>query len=295
MFITACAGNEVKKKAIAKKEGYVFKETVIREDTGMRILTAFRKTNIAEDLCQHWELGNMEGVSSIELVMEGSTRIFPELALFKDSGVVENARNRIRIGRWRIRAAGDEPELQLLFPSNQQKTYRIRKISSTSLQLATKGKKDWLFLKLSADGKVHEHQLNDPFHPQNNQWRIRPPKAETDAAIHARVQQCVWFYMLYFRDCIKRQKSTINFTGFPSIFSWYSGGIGLPEKDKLDDSWIACFYNKKQAVQGYNILRELLLQNEFDWPSGTPGWVHQTFAVLEQMWLKLQAEEVKFN
>jgi hypothetical protein len=288
ILLFACENREVKKKEVVKKEGYVFTEKLIKGDTGMRILSAFKKTNIAEDLCQHWELGSMEGVSSIELVMEGNTRIFPDLSLFKDSGVVENARNRIRIGRWRIIPLEGDPELELMFSSGQSKTYRIRRINSTSLHLATKGKKDWLFLKLSSDGKVHTNPLNDPFHPANNQWRIKPSKPETDSAIHSRVRQCVWFYMLYFRDCIKREKRTINFLGLPAIFQWYSGGIGLPEKDKLENSWISCFYNKKQALQGYRILHELIVQYEFDWPHGTPGWVHQTFAVLEQMWIKLQ-------
>lgn len=286
MAVTACSDNANKAKD-PEKSGYIFTESIEKGDTAMRSLTAFRKTSIAEDLCQHWELDGMEGVSSIELVMDGGTRIFPELSFFKDSTVVENPRNRIRVGRWRIQDTGNDPELQLVFSSNQRKSYRIRKINSTSLQLATKGKKDWLFLKLSSDGMVHANPLNDPFHPANNQWRIKPVKTESDSAIHARVRQCVWFYMLYFRDCIKRNRRTINFTGFPAIFRWYSGGIGLPEKNEIEDSWIVCFFNKKEAIQGYNILQELLLQHEFNWPAGTPGWVHQTFAVLEQMWLKL--------
>ena len=288
-FVAGCENRTGKKQTEPKKDGYVFRETLIKGDTGMRTIPAFKKTNIAEDLCQHWELAGMEGVSSIELVMDGKTRIFPDLSLFKDSGVVENARNRIRIGKWRIVPAKEDPELQLHFGNTQLKSYRIRRITSTTLQLATKGKKDWLFLKLSSDGKVHVNPLNDPFHPSNNRWRIKPTKPETDSAIHARVSQCIWFYMLYFRDCIKREKRTINFIGLPAIFNWYSGGIGLPEKNKIDESWIACFYNKKQALQGYELLHKLIVQYEYDWPAGTPGWVHQTFAVLEQMWLKLQS------
>ncbi|HUR12314.1 MAG TPA: hypothetical protein VM012_13140 [Flavitalea sp.] len=255
----------------------------------MRTLGRIKKVNIADDLCQHWELADMSGASSIELVMEPVTniRIFPDLALFRDSGVVENVRNRIRLGRWRLNETVKPVELLLIFPENIIKTYRIRKITSTSLQLATRGSKEWLFLTLTSDGKVHEQSMNDPFHPANNSWRIKPGKPESHEEIRQRVKKCVWFYMLYFRDCIKRQKDVISFLGLPSIFRWYSGGIGLPDREKIDNSWIICFYNKRQALEGYDLLRKLIIQHEFTWPTNTPSWVHQTFEVLEQMWLKL--------
>jgi hypothetical protein len=128
---------------------------------------------------------------------------------------------------------------------------------------------------------------NDPFHPVNNGWRIKPAYKETDSAIVARIKNCLLFFALYYRDHIKRSAKTISFEGLPSIFTWYNGGIGLPDQDELTDSWINCFYNEEQALQGYAILRKLIVDYEFNWPRGAPSWIYRTHSVLEQMYHKV--------
>ena len=290
ILLVACSTRpEFEKKNLSGKPHYIFTERLIKgKDTGMISLTGFKRVRLADILCQHWELKNMEDISSIELVMEPVTniRIFPDLALFKDSSVVENARNKIRIGKWTTKGTR-QPVLTLVFEKAAIKEYTITELTSSSLLLTSKGKKDSLYLRLSSDAKVHENMRNDPFYPDNMLWRLRPDNPEKDSAIRERVKQCIWFYALYFRDCIKRKKESINFLGLPMIFKWYSGGIGLPDKTKLHESWIACFYNRKQAMRGYELLRDLITENEFNWEKGAPDWIYQTHSVLEQMYQKL--------
>lgn len=274
----------------ADEPAFAMQETLAAGDTGMAQLAAgFTKTDRLVKLCQHWELENMEGVSSVELVMdENNVRIFPQLNIFKDSSVVENARNNsMRIGRWSL----PSPDTLLLqFPGNQQKKYELRNVTSRNLYLVSRGKEGQpLYLRLSSDGLVHKNPYNDPFHPVNVQWRIPPRKPESDSAIHARVLGCLKFYALYFRDNIKRQKTRISFLGLPTIFQWYSRGIGLPEKEALHETWVHCFYNRRQAEKGYEMLRRLIVDYEFNWPDGAPVWVYETHSVLEQMYHKLDA------
>jgi len=58
----------------------------------------------------------MNDISSIELVMdEKNLRIYPELALYKDSGVVQNPRSHFRTGKWRLRKSDQGPVLMLSF------------------------------------------------------------------------------------------------------------------------------------------------------------------------------------
>ena len=291
LLITACTDQTSTTEKKQKKDQYVLIERLIKgKDTGMISLSGFKRVNTSDILCQHWELENMEGVSSIELVMDPVTdlRIFPELSLFKDSSVVENPRNVLRIGKWHL-TKERQPILSLFFNDSTTKKYRILDIKSSVLVLARKGSKDSLFLKLTSDTKVHRNMRNDPFYPLHNYWRIKPSAAESDSAIIQRVKQCIRFYALYFRDCIKRNRKTINFLGLPIIFKWYSGGIGLPDIENLHESWINCFYNKNQAIQGYNILRKLIKDYEYDWPEKAPAWVYQTHSVLEQMYVKLDS------
>jgi hypothetical protein len=108
-------------------------------------------------------------------------------------------------------------------------------------------------------------------------------------AIRARVLGRIKFYALYFRDNIKREMSGISFLGLPIIFEWYSRGIGLPEKEALHDSRAWCFYNRRQAEKGYELLRRLIVDYEFDWPEGAMVWVYETRSVPEQLYHKMDS------
>src|SRR5439155_26703992 len=126
----------------------------------------FRKVDIRDFLCQHWELEHMEEVSSIELVLDKKNkRIFPELALFKDSTALENPRSHFRIGTWRVKVINKRPVVNLLFPGDIQEQYLIRDICASRIWLARKGEKDSLYITLTADGLTHQNMYNDPFHP----------------------------------------------------------------------------------------------------------------------------------
>jgi hypothetical protein len=276
-----------KKKAV---DTFVLRETLVTGlDTAMKSLSGFRKKDIRDELSQHWELQHEEHVSSIELVLdEKNIRIFPELILFKDGEALENPRSHFRAGTWQVTVVNNRPVLTLHFAGNKQKKYFIREINSQNLWLVTTGiQVDSLYIRLSSDALIHQNKLNDPFYPANNLWRIKPAKPETEDAIKARVLQCIKFYALFFRDNIKRQKKEINFLGLPRIFEWYRRGIGLPDKKKIHESWVHCFYNKEQAIKGYNLLRALIVDYEFNWPKGAPNWVYETHSVLEQMYHKL--------
>jgi hypothetical protein len=173
------------------------------------------------------------------------------------------------------------------YGKNETRSYRIRELSLRNLTISWKDRSDSFWIRYRSDGMEHQNILNDPFHPDNNLWRVKPVHTESETEIKKRVRDCVRFYALYYRDNIKRHKKVIEFLGLPEIFRWYDGGIGLPEKKDISESWVACFYNKTQAEQGLTILTNLLVDNDFDWPTGTPGWHYRTLSVLEQMHEKL--------
>ena len=286
VLITGCY--EATKQPVAKptKKSFLFKETIITgKDTGMYTLSGFRKTNMADMLCQRWELDNGG--------MDPSSNNLNELDIFKDSTVLRNPRGHLRIGHWRVQTVNQQRVLQLQFADNYKEQFLIEKMGSHQLVLRLKGIIDSISRQLTSDALIHQNMYSDPFHPVNNQWRIPPPKPESDSSIKQRVKDCVRFYALYYRDNIRRQKRTISFEGLPKIFEWYRRGIGLPDKEEVDTSWIECFYNKEQALKGYEILRDLIVRYEFDWPAGAPAWVYETHSVLEQMYHKLESQSTK--
>ncbi|MFT3827314.1 MAG: hypothetical protein QM731_25525 [Chitinophagaceae bacterium] len=287
-FFSLGCTDKPKPKEKATAATYVLKETLVTgTNNGLISLSGFKRS-FAETLCQRWELDKTDDASD-ELVWDKKTgdRLFPGLALFRDSTAVENPRGKMLIGKWQVTEKDKVLLLTLTFPGQKQHIYTLGRLSSHYLYLAFKNDKgEPLKLTLTSDALVHQDMHNDPFYYTNNLWRIKPTATETDSAIHARTKACIKFYALHFRDFIKRKHATISFSGLPEIFIWYNRAIGLPDREKISQSWINCFYNKAQAEKAYNLLRSLIVNYEFDWPTGTPGWEYQTHSVLEQMYHK---------
>lgn len=256
-------------------------------DTGMIVLGSFKRNNIADVLCQRWQLENGEDITAHNMPdFELRKSIVRDFALFKDSSVVLNPAGKIIFGKWRVNIQGDVKFLTISFPDRSQLKYVIADLVSNGLILRVPEIAAFFF-SYSAPAVLHANMHNDPFHAVNNQWRIKPSERESDSAIYARVKNCLLFFAMYFRDHIKRKAEAISFEELPEIFSWYDRGIGLPDKEDLNDSWIDCFYNKDQALRGYAILRKLIVDYEYQWPSRAPGWTYETHSVLEQMYHKL--------
>jgi len=292
VFLTGCA-NETPSSATAKpaktKSKFVFTEHMIKgTDTAMLHL----RGRVEEVLAQHWFLDDVANVSHDALVWENGdgTRLFPSLNLFPDSTVLENPRSEMQMGTWHRELTNKVNTIIVDYGNSKTRSYRIRELSLRNLTISWKEGKDSFWIKFRSDGLAHQNMMNDPYHPSNNKWRIKPLAKETREQVHQRVEDCVRFYALFYRDHIKRHKKVIEFLGLPEIFRWYNGGIGLPMKGGISESWVACFYNRAEAEQGYDILKRLIDNHDFDWPTGTPGWHYRTLSVLEQMHAKLSAD-----
>ncbi|WP_315821799.1 hypothetical protein [Paraflavitalea speifideaquila] len=255
----------------------------------MTRLAGIKRVNELDILCQHWEVGSTEGATSAELLENArGGHVVPGLDIFTDSSYVASPRGDFAAGHWRIKQEGKERVL-VLTTDKQERAWHINELNSGSLRLTANNETGTtLYLNLSSDGMIHRNRLNDPFHPLNNQWRLTPEQPETDSAIANRAKQCVKFYALFYRDNILRQKTKINFAGLPDIFEWYSGGIGMPDWEDIHGSWLRCFYDSTQARKGYDVLRKVIVDYEFDWPKGLPDWRMRTENVLEQMYHKMK-------
>jgi hypothetical protein len=240
-------------------------------------LTSF--TDIRKLLCQDWE--NREDAEDAALSGggEGLEMPFRGLSFFEDATVVENPRDKIRFGKWRMNDVNKMIDID--FDKGIRAQYKIVAIGAK--QMILMNPKDKKKIEYRADAKMQKHPADDPFHGSNNQWRIKPGRAEPDSAIKVRTEQCVLFYAKFLDDNANRGGNIISFVGLPTCFKWYRGGVSVTTKNKLEANWLNCYYNKEQALKGHTML-EKIISKKYKWNREERNWVKQSAGVVKQMY-----------
>lgn len=267
---------------------HIAADTVKKDlDTALISLKSLSAVPLHDALCQLWKMDDAGQKHWNDLFWDSLTdkRKYPELALYSDSSVTENARCKVKFGKWDI----DKKRRQLIlnFTDGTHKSYYIQKIFLQKMVVIQQIDGDDVTISFSSDGLARKRISEDPFYPANNQWRIRPPAPETNEQILNRMKQFVHFYSLFFQDNNQRQEKDISFIGLPNCFRWYNGGIGLIDKLDLDKKWVDCFYSEKEAYRGYEMLKRLIERHELKWPENPTSWIKETHEILDQIHDKL--------
>ncbi|MDP4253583.1 MAG: hypothetical protein Q8938_06245, partial [Bacteroidota bacterium] len=136
-------------------------------------------TSFEEFISQTWTFEDADRAHWDEIFRDSTTdtNIVPQLTLFTDHAVTQDAKcppDRLRLGKWRLNK--NTRKLQLSFSDGSSKTYSIRKFSPKSLALGwEKAHGDVADIDaVCKEEFVYMHPASDPFHPTNQQWRIRP-------------------------------------------------------------------------------------------------------------------------
>ena len=261
------SGKKVEKEAVSEDE-----------PTTTTLVDLSAVTNIKELLCQNWE-NKEDAEDAIASGGRGSMEVpYRGFSFFKDGKVTVNPRDNISLGKWTLNDATKIIDIDLA--NGQTKKYKIGAIGAMQLLLvnmADKTKTEYI-----SDAKSQLDPNDDPFYGDNNKWRIKPSKAETDSAIKLRVQQCILFYAKFMTDNVKRTDNRISFIGLPSCFKWYSGGISIMSKEKLEEKWINCFYNEAQAMKAHTML-DNIISKKYKWDKDERNWVSQSADVVRQL------------
>jgi hypothetical protein len=221
-------------------------------------------------LAQNWE--NKDDAQEAALSGGGGAFEMPYrgFSFFTDGTVVQDPRDNIRFGKWEVDEAGKL--LTITYANGSKAQYTIESIAAKDMVLMSKGEKKKVEYK--ADGKVHKDAANDPFYGRNNQWRIKPLATETDEAVKQRLLDCLAFNFKFLNDNIERDAKTVSFIGFPTIFKWYSGGVSIIPKNKVEPKWIACFYNEAQALKAQEMM-ENIITRKYKWDKNETSWLKQ--------------------
>lgn len=267
-MVCSCNNNSNEKKTVS---------TVAVDSISTSLNYLSSQNTIPQLLCQNWE--NKEDVDDAVLSSSsGDLEIpFRSYCFYEDGVMVEDPRDVLKTGKWTL----DEKAkiIHVVLDNGVKTDLGLNAIGVKSLLLkAGKGKP----VKYVADGKQHKAVADDPFYPSNNKWRLKPTHQETATELKDRIIQCVLFYNKFFQDHADRNAAVISFYGIPTCFKWYRGGISITNKDKLSAKWINCFYNRDQAVEGQQLL-ENIISKKYKWNRDEPSWIKQSAGVLLQI------------
>ncbi|MBK8520330.1 MAG: hypothetical protein IPL54_05405 [Chitinophagaceae bacterium] len=280
-FIFSCndAGD---KTASKKEEGVTLNKNPEKNKDLIYLDTA---ENIYDILCQDWVLA--DDAESLEGMTESSQFEIPYRSFyFSTKGTfVKNPRNTFDYGTWIYDDAAKTITINNSIDRNKD-VYKIAKIAFDEMTLVNTGIGSATNLKFIAPGKRYKNANDEPYSLENNRWRIKPKSKESDSAIHQRLKENLYFFILFYRSALAKDDKTVSFWGLPSCFKWYGGAIFIKKKDELKENWINCFYNKDQAMQAY-ALADKLLSQQYDWPKGERNWLKLNLAVVELMYKKL--------
>lgn len=241
------------------------------------------ETDIEKLLCQGWVMDDDVEVLASNNDPEGN---YPYRCFyfFDDKTYTRNVRNAMEYGTWQYDA---EKKMIVLKASDGSKSeYKIAAVGPKDMIVLNSSSNSATKLTYLAGGVRYKDKSEDPFYIENNRWRIKPTKSESDEQVHQRLKAFVYFHILFYRDNLERKEKLISFYGFPSCVKWYGGGIGMINVEDLPGNWIACFYNKEQAVKAQKIM-DGILSKKYKWSTEKISWVKKNLEVLEQMYANL--------
>ena len=106
---------------------------------------------------------------------------------------------------------------------------------------------------------------SDLFEQQNNRWRQKPSRKESDKEIRDRIVGMLKYYSLYFKVV---SIESIYFSPARVIlpFTYYQHGVGLTNYGK---DFSKCFFDTADAEKGYRVIKEAFESTKGDeFPSG---------------------------
>jgi hypothetical protein len=280
-FIFSC--NNAGDKTGSKKEDRLIEN--VNQEKNKDLIYLDTAENIYNILCQDWVME--DDAESLEGMTESSQVEIPYRSLcFSDNGTFfKNPRNSFDYGTWQYNDATKTITINNSIEKGRD-VYKIAKIAYDEMTLVNTGIGSITNLKFIAPGKRYKNASEEPYNLENNRWRIKPTSKESDSAIHQRLKENLYFFILFYKSALAKEDKAVSFWGLPSCFKWYGGAIFIKKKDELKDNWINCFYNKDQAMQAY-ALADKLLSQKYNWPKGEQNWLKLNLAVVELMYKKL--------
>lgn len=281
--LVGCKGGE--KKSAKEKDIPVKITSVELRSKGIEDLTG--SVSLREIICQVWDYKedleqaeDMDPYATMQVQYRG-------YCFFNDGKFVKDPRAVVKTGTWMLEENPRPAHIMFTYADGSEQTEIPAFFSPDKMIFAGNkaGKRQAIF---TANGYRHMNLKDDPFHPNNIWWMIKPASAETNDQIKKRFKACIHFFVLFYEEYVNVRAKKVSFLGLPSPYRWYAGGIILQKEKKLSEKWMNCFYNKEQALKAYQLADELVTK-KYIWPKDEGQWMKRNLGVLKQMENKLDS------
>jgi hypothetical protein len=135
--------------------------------------------------------------------------------------------------------------------------------------------------------KISSGEFLELFDPAKNEWRQKPPSAESPQQIKERLSAMLHYYAIYFK-LIAEQSSYFMPIRVMLPLKFYQHAIGMKELD-IHHRFVSLFYSVDQASMAYDILKQTVNKSDHNFPESDKN----SYSLEYAMMLEQLAKEIK--
>ena len=128
-------------------------------------------------------------------------------------------------------------------------------------------------------GKPLSNYREDPFFAKNNQWRIKPEKAENARQLRNRLSNYLLHNIYLLKAAKIREHNRVSWEFSEGILRIYNPGIGVVKPGQVPAAWINTFYSQEDAQKAFGMFEDFVARSKFK-GSGKGTWVEQNYKIL---------------
>jgi hypothetical protein len=221
-----------------------------------------------------------------QLVKEGMMFSF-----FEDKTFTEvRKEGQFIAGHWEFDNSGNRLLISYSDKARTSNTVKIGRNEFGREEMKLDDKDQNTELKFIKEAKGLNDFKSDPFYPENNQWRIKPSRKETESELTNRFAAYLKHIALILKAAKDRNQEVVYFEFSMGPIKIYNGGIGIHPYSIVPDSWKACFYDDSDSFRAYNIYEESISTHSYHGAS-TGNWVEDDYNILLSIYGDLKARK----
>jgi hypothetical protein len=234
---------------------------------------------------EHAIIGSWQVSKETGILENAETSKGLKLYFYPDSSYTLIGHNDVKLGKWNFL---NEKEVKygnnVLTIENFDES-ELNKSLIVSIVNEDNNTKSELVLEETLNG-IDDYK-QDPFHQNNNKWRLRPNRKETDTELRARLSNYILHNAYILKSAYEKNSISVSFKNSNGPIKIYKGAIGSVTKDKISEKWLACFYDKDDAVKAFNMYNSYLGNNGVSKGETTGDWVLDDYKVLISLYSKV--------
>jgi len=242
-----------------------------------------------------WDLSEVKTFDKTNLDLEDQTRLKLgkeylskglTLYFFPDSTYTEIYNDKITHGVWFL-----ENEKEVKFDNYKlsiEKLEQEEAYKSMSANLYNEDNNIESELKFIEGFKNLKDFNKDPFYPDNNKWRQKALKKETNKEISNRLSNYVLHNAYILKSAHDRNVGSVTFAHSRGLIRIYQGAIGILKEEKINKAWIDTYYDKEDAMKAYYLFKSYLGKEGVYKTKSSGDWVKDDYEILLALHTKIK-------